>query len=700
MDNVNQTIDYTNSESIKDFFDDENIKKFEIVSDISLNKKNIKSGSIGTIILFGKLEDGKEIVAKNNNNDTKTDCHNDKNANVIKELKILIEIKTKNKTSNLIDFIGYTINENKLYIIMEKLDISLSEYLLYNKSDKFVTKYEKIIDGLINGIHDLHSLGFYHNDIKPDNIMLKEFDNCTKLIDMGISKKIINFVKKPRLAGSYNYIDPIYAISLFDNYKAKLSKIKKKLEALKKSLSSLYDNSIDFEIDSDDDTDHEYILTKFISKYIKEDKFIFPYESLFKDFISIKNELKKIYTINNEKLDCNLNYQITKIIQELALSYDLKESSITQIWNFLDKLILNNILNFGYLFLLDEKFYTNCCAHYQSHDNIEKYYLENVPKELIIALKIFNQIKKKHLIKYYLMCYNIYKLSKKKYIFPELTIFNNINHIKTNITTIIENILQNIRYIKNKNKATLVKLYNQNLIDMIVTINKALNNFIEMKFQHDNLLNICVSKSDNETIFDDIKIDDTNDELIDKQILDLPFVINPDSYSIGIIIWQCLNKISNGSEELIDIKNIEKTPDINEKDGKIIKFMMEYYGKNNNNNIIKNFIAYDEETENIKKILELNKLSFDNPKMYISKYYKSITYILDKIKISDSAKIILNNLLILLLIGEPILDINMEEIYTGKITLNDQNNYNFYHKLSSDLIKKMWNLYKIEKNKV
>lgn len=58
------------------------------------------------------------------------------------------------------------------FYVMEKADTDLKEYLLLNYSEIDIQEKVNLCVQIFNGIKQLHELGFYHRDLKPDNILL------------------------------------------------------------------------------------------------------------------------------------------------------------------------------------------------------------------------------------------------------------------------------------------------------------------------------------------------------------------------------------------------------------------------------------------------------------------------------------------------------------------------------------------------
>jgi renal tumor antigen len=84
----------------------------------------------------------------------------------------------------------------KLYLIFEKMDMSLTEYIK-KKSRKGLVKLDEkteirvIQRQILLGLQYLHEeLGIMHRDLKPDNIMINENPLTAKIIDFGTCKDL------------------------------------------------------------------------------------------------------------------------------------------------------------------------------------------------------------------------------------------------------------------------------------------------------------------------------------------------------------------------------------------------------------------------------------------------------------------------------------------------------------------------------
>lgn len=126
-----------------------------------------------------------------------------------------MDIHTKFKNSLYIINVKYICFEDKyMYMYMELMDNSLY-YFIYHvmnkqkeeqKQEIMLKNLEIIYNCLISGIGELHKSGISHNDIKPENVLIKyneqyEITNV-KICDFSLSRGINNYYYRY----SYNYI--------------------------------------------------------------------------------------------------------------------------------------------------------------------------------------------------------------------------------------------------------------------------------------------------------------------------------------------------------------------------------------------------------------------------------------------------------------------------------------------------------------
>lgn len=711
---------------------DLNLKDFEVKNQNEVSIDNTKEKNI----LFGMLRDINIAAKRSSDNEV-----GDKQDFILKELLILAEIKINRLLSNLIEFYGYTIINGKIYMLMEKMDQSFSEYL--NHSFKINmgcgTSWAPVFDvlgGVINGLCDLNRLGYYHNDLKPDNVMLGKLSSGEisniKIIDMGISVKMTSFTAKPCIMGTFDFIDPIYLIYPYHSYKTLLTNLRHDVSLLKETLIEL--NEIANEFGSDTDAGSDMNLCEqvhlFLKKYIDKDRFVFPYDQFLDSFDKLRVELKKMYAIGNNEYYLPLLQQIKSIIQNYSLDHSI-------VLNYIDKFIMHDIMGINIFYGLSEidsattasiisaisdiptsahmleggdldkngennensengKNSENCKNSENGDigdigdigDNINNpnrrrnnkrntntaklapsptftlasvdidKIIKNLNPHFLFAVQIFIEIKRKQLEKYYLLCFDTYKI-KKMYVFPELVLLDFRTEYYQNIYIILEELVKGMNDLDVDKVEILRLIYNDRLVSNIKIIKTVLEQF-----------------NNNKTIFETFaykvyeKLAHTTDIMLSTptnypfENYDTHLAINPDAYSFGIILWLCLYSRQIKPNK----KNFKYT------------------------SLVTNFIPYNQRTESLPIIYQLAELAVTDPSEYVALFMKSINEI-------QNLDPLLNNLLVMTLIGCPQLDVTnsidnidkrLEPFLNGEILLDESYTYNFYHKLSFNSIKNMW----------
>ena len=136
-----------------------------------------------------------------------------------------VAIKVDNNFNN--EFIIYNKLKNSKIIggIIDSIKIENTTYLIlpfyendcYNLWKKQKKKFNEkdifmFLIQLIKQLKELHSIGYIHNDIKPENIMFDKENNRFTLIDFGLSKiyiennKHINLNKNVKRVGTLRYM--------------------------------------------------------------------------------------------------------------------------------------------------------------------------------------------------------------------------------------------------------------------------------------------------------------------------------------------------------------------------------------------------------------------------------------------------------------------------------------------------------------
>ncbi|KAF7531929.1 hypothetical protein G7054_g8454 [Neopestalotiopsis clavispora] len=106
-----------------------------------------------------------------------------------------VSISSQVQHNNLIAFHGWTLHQQHLRIVMDRMEMDLEKRLGRRgiwitdkcRQESARTSLKEPIRQLFEGLQYLHDLGITHRDIKPQNIFLDAMDNI-KLGDFGVSR--------------------------------------------------------------------------------------------------------------------------------------------------------------------------------------------------------------------------------------------------------------------------------------------------------------------------------------------------------------------------------------------------------------------------------------------------------------------------------------------------------------------------------
>lgn len=98
------------------------------------------------------------------------------------EVKALNILKNEDKVVKILDYQKKDEKNPYYFIVMEKADCNLKEYL--DKTQLDDSEIFKLYSMILEGIKSIHRNGIIHRDLKPDNILIKNSD--IKIIDFGI----------------------------------------------------------------------------------------------------------------------------------------------------------------------------------------------------------------------------------------------------------------------------------------------------------------------------------------------------------------------------------------------------------------------------------------------------------------------------------------------------------------------------------
>ena len=115
--------------------------------------------------------------------------------NTYKEAALLFELNHK----YIIRYRDYYMDEKRIYILLEKMDLSLKDLLNKLKVSTSTQKFSlpdrlKIFRKVVKAVQFCHSSGVIHGDIKPQNILVNVSPqtgqiSALKLADFGLAQR-------------------------------------------------------------------------------------------------------------------------------------------------------------------------------------------------------------------------------------------------------------------------------------------------------------------------------------------------------------------------------------------------------------------------------------------------------------------------------------------------------------------------------
>jgi serine/threonine protein kinase len=99
------------------------------------------------------------------------------------------------------------LSKDMIFILMEKGETNAIQYFQNIPGTELIKNVIKFTKDIITGLNYVHKIGYLHNDVKLDNIIVKK--GIFKLIDFGITMKL----KSDKPVISFNIGSPIYFVS-------------------------------------------------------------------------------------------------------------------------------------------------------------------------------------------------------------------------------------------------------------------------------------------------------------------------------------------------------------------------------------------------------------------------------------------------------------------------------------------------------
>jgi len=134
----------------------------------------------------------------------------DFNLNNLERCNYELEIMQKlmqSRSKHIVNLLGYAINDNKYYIIMQYVTQNLRTYINRENRLPQIDRL-KIMLKITYGISVMHHQNILHRDIKPENVLIEKNAGgvTVKICDFGVAKEIDGSNHKYEFVGSIGYI--------------------------------------------------------------------------------------------------------------------------------------------------------------------------------------------------------------------------------------------------------------------------------------------------------------------------------------------------------------------------------------------------------------------------------------------------------------------------------------------------------------
>ena len=162
----------------------------------------IASGAFGTVVKAIEIKTGQEVAVKiiKKNSRLIDTSHIKEEINILKQLD----------HPNIVKFYDYIETNLKIYIIMEYIKGGTLKRLIETKLSFSENEACIIIEKLLSAIAYIHSKNVCHRDVKPENIMMNDYNDLTslKLVDFGLSAQNFDNFEDSNYCGTYLYMAP------------------------------------------------------------------------------------------------------------------------------------------------------------------------------------------------------------------------------------------------------------------------------------------------------------------------------------------------------------------------------------------------------------------------------------------------------------------------------------------------------------
>lgn len=165
--------------------------------------KQLGKGAYGSVYTVCRISDSKKFalkeIIKTTTNTTNT-TRGPWSAEILEECCAFLDLVHPNLVTPLEIHADYFNNELKLFFLMELMDTSLRG--LQKKQRLSINDTEKIVIGILKGLTFMHSMGYTHSDLTPNNVLVNvEHGEITQvaLTDFSLTRKITGRVLPTRI---------------------------------------------------------------------------------------------------------------------------------------------------------------------------------------------------------------------------------------------------------------------------------------------------------------------------------------------------------------------------------------------------------------------------------------------------------------------------------------------------------------------
>ena len=132
---------------------------------------------------------------------------------VMEVLQQEITLHASLRHPNVLAFFGLARDETSVYMITEKMDVSLDTIIFTKKKLSELKRRQKVFIArvMIKGLVYLHEMSIVHADVKPANVLLNKDITSVKLCDMGLSRvklTIVESTTQSPVKGTHMYMAP------------------------------------------------------------------------------------------------------------------------------------------------------------------------------------------------------------------------------------------------------------------------------------------------------------------------------------------------------------------------------------------------------------------------------------------------------------------------------------------------------------